>query len=96
MGAFSQSMRRGSSVSEGIRVIPLPDDDAEFGSRVKEAMADLDGNPEPDRGAILSVLGELKTTYPDVEVRQQDRLASFEVSPRTWYVYRDGIGRRHA
>ncbi len=89
-------MRRGNSVSEGIRVVPLPDDDSDFGSRVRAAVAALDGSAEPDRSAILSALGELTATYPHVEIRQQDRLASFEVSPRTWYVYRDGIGRRNA
>ena len=79
-----------ANLSGSIRVVCLPDDDAEFGSRVRGAVARIDSAAHHTTAAIMAVLQDLLPTYPSLTIRQQDGLASFEVDPTTWYVYRDG------
>jgi hypothetical protein len=93
MDFMSQAVDRGLSLSEGIRVVTLPDADSVFHDVVVAAIAGLNGNAQPGRNAIMTALSGVVSAYPNLEIRQQDGLASFESSPRTWYVYRDGIGR---
>jgi hypothetical protein len=91
VGLYTNTARRGT-VDDQIRVVTLPEDDTDFADRVKAAVASLDGNSSPTRVAIMTVLDELLPVYPGLHIRQQDGLASFEATPRTWYVYRDGVG----
>ena len=76
-----------------LRIVAFPDEDEVFVSRVRGAVARLDGGSGKNldiRAALIGVLRDLLPEYPNLEIRQQDGLASFEEEPRTWYFYRDG------
>ena len=77
-----------------IRFITLPDEDAEFRERVRQVMSCLDGG-QLSHETLVAALSDLMCTYPNISIRQQDGLASFEAVPRTWYVFRDGSAFHH-
>jgi len=77
-----------------LRFITLPDEDVEFRDSVRQVMARLDGG-ELSRETLLTALAGLMDAYPNISIRQQNGLASFEAVPRTWYVFRDGSAFHH-
>jgi hypothetical protein len=83
----------GARIHSRMRVIASPTDDAPFVKAVDDALARLDASPMPSRERVVRLLEQLLPTYPDVAIRQQDGLASFEADPNTWYVYRHGNQR---
>jgi hypothetical protein len=83
----------GLRVNDVLRVVTVPEEDGDFRALVKSAISSLDGEADSPRAALMTVLQRLLPSYPRLEIKQQDGLASFEPDPRTWYVYRDGSHR---
>jgi hypothetical protein len=77
-------------VISALRLVTFPRDDAAFANRVQEAFKVLDEPGRLGTDKIVKLVRELLPAYPEVEIRQQDGLASFDADPMTWYVYRDG------
>jgi hypothetical protein len=76
------------------RLIPVPESDADFAAAVRNAASRLNGNTGSAASTMIEILEHLIPHYPELEVRQQDGLASYEYEPSTWYVFRDGSRRR--
>ena len=72
------------------RVVTLPSDDAKFSDDVRAALAMADDDAESSRVLVMSLLEELLPRYPEMEISQQDGLASYQADPDTLYVYRHG------
>jgi hypothetical protein len=72
------------------RVVTLPSDDAEFSDDVRAALAKTDHSAESSQALLVALLEELLPRYPNMEISQQDGLASYLPDPDTMYVYRHG------
>ena len=77
------------------RVVTMPSDDAEFSADVRAALADADAGAESPRALLIAMIEELLPRYPNMEISQQNGLASYQADPDTLYVYRHG-GSSHA
>jgi hypothetical protein len=72
-------------------VVTFPRDDAEFARSVDEQFAVVEELDCTSADKMLRLLQDLLAAYPNLEIRQQDGLASFDSEPLTWYAYRDGL-----
>jgi hypothetical protein len=75
------------------RVVTLPSDDAVFSDDVRAALAKADESADSSRAMVISLLEELLPQYPNMEISQQNGLASYQADPDTLYVYRHGPSR---
>jgi hypothetical protein len=79
------------------RVVTLPSEDAEFSADVRAALARADENAQSSRALLIALLEELLPRYPEMEISEQNGLASYQEDPNTLYVYRNGgQARTHA
>jgi hypothetical protein len=76
------------------RIVTLPSADSQFAEDAHAAVAALDG-VEGVRPAVTELTRQLRRTYPQVKVREQDALASFGGGPVTLYFYREGDSGTH-
>ena len=77
------------------RVVTLPSDDAEFSADVRAALRGADTGAESSQALLIAVLEQLLPRYPNMEISQQNGLASYQADPDTLYVYRHGWSLAH-
>jgi hypothetical protein len=106
VGGFSRSrsVEPSSYVVDVIYVRPVPAADEEFSARVRAAVGRI--APGSATGAVIAApsedtlrraLSDIRRSYPDVWIRQQDPLVGGHGGTITWYAFRDeapGLSRR--